>query len=599
VERLTGIGVSPGVVLGRAVVLTQRTEVMRFPIPPERVEQEVAALLGAQAASKQQLQDIKSRVEHGPGSELAALFDAQLLMLDDPMLVGRAEAIVRTERVNAGWAVHRAYEELYHVFMSMEDPYLRERETDVADVAGRLRLNLRHGAKGPKELLSQVDGPSVLIADELTASVAAQLDWSRVQAFATDAGSRTYHTAILARSLKVPAIVGLHDASLRIPAGTPVVLDGTTGELIVAPTPEQIDDAHRRATRPRRRAQSRGEPGPVSTTDGVRIRLEANIELLEDLPFLNEHGAEGVGLYRSEFMLSGRPIASVTEEDQYALYRSLIEQVAPRPVTIRTFDLDERQFAGPGRGPERRRTRPGLRGLRLGLANPDVLRTQMRALVRASAHGPLRIMFPFVTAVEEVREARKILSDVMRDLGIDPAATVGGGVTAGGAASGLSRSLRIKVGAMIEVPSAALAADLLAPEVDFFTIGTNDLIQFCLAVDRTDDRVSDLYEPLHPAVLRLIRTVRRAAARHRIPVSLCGEMASDPALVGLLVGLGLTEFSMTPGAIPMVRHVIEELSMADARRLAGHVLRLPTAAEIEQYLFDALAASAFQRSPLS
>ncbi|MSO61761.1 MAG: phosphoenolpyruvate--protein phosphotransferase [Acidobacteria bacterium] len=584
-ERLTGIGVSPGVVLGRAVVLTQRTEVMRFPIPPDRVDREVAALLRAQAASKQQLQDIKARVEHGPGSELAALFDAQLLMLDDPILVGRAETIVRTERVNAAWAVHRAYEELYHVFMSMEDPYLRERETDVADVAGRLRLNLRHGAKGPKELLSQVDGPSVLIADELTASVAAQLDWSRVQAFATDAGSRTYHTAILARSLKVPAIVGLHDASLRIAAGTPVVLDGTTGELIVAPTPEQIDEAHRRATRPRRKGRSQTEPGPVTTTDGVRIRLEANIELLEDLPFLNEHGAEGVGLYRSEFMLSGRPIASVTEDDQYGLYRSLIEQVAPRPVTIRTFDLDERQFAGPGRGPERRRTRPGLRGLRLGLANPDVLRTQMRALVRASAHGPLRIMFPFVTAVEEVRQARTILAEV---------------------ASGLSRTHagqfepgQIKVGAMIEVPSAALAADLLAPEVDFFTIGTNDLIQFCLAVDRTDDRVSDLYEPLHPAVLRLIRMVRRAAARHRIPVSLCGEMASDPALVGLLIGLGLTEFSMTPGAIPIVRPVIEELSAAEARRLAGHALRLATAGEIEQYLFDALAASAVQRSPWS
>lgn len=593
-ERLTGIGVSPGVVLGRAVVLTQRTEVMRFPIPPERVDQEVAALLRAQAESKQQLQDIKSRVEHGPGSELAALFDAQLLMLDDPMLVGRAETIVRTERVNAAWAVHRAYEELYHVFMSMEDPYLRERETDVADVAGRLRLNLRHGAKGPKELLSQVDGPSVLIADELTASVAAQLDWSRVQAFATDAGSRTYHTAILARSLKIPAIVGLHDASLRIPAGTPVVLDGTTGELTVAPTPDQIDDAHRRATRRPRPGRSHGEPGPVSTTDGVRVRLEANIELLEDLPFLNEHGAEGVGLYRSEFMLSGRPIGSVTEEDQYALYRSLIEQVAPRPVTIRTFDLDERQFAGPGRGPERRRTRPGLRGLRLGLANPDVLRTQLRALVRASAHGPLRIMFPFVTAVEEVRDARQMLSEVMHEAGVAPDEDARGAV-----AAGFSRSARIRVGAMIEVPSAALAADLLAPEVDFFTIGTNDLIQFCLAVDRTDDRVSDLYEPLHPAVLRLIRMVRRAAARHRIPVSLCGEMASDPALVGLLVGLGLTEFSMTPGAIPIVRHVIEEMSMADARRLAGHALRLPTAAEIEHYLFDALAASAFQRSPLS
>jgi phosphotransferase system enzyme I (PtsI) len=577
VERLTGIGVSPG------VVLTQRTEVMRFPIPPDRVEREVAALHQAQADSRQQLQDIRGRLNQGRGSELAALFDAQLLMLDDPMLVGRAEAIVREERVNAAWAVHRAYEELYHVFMSMEDPYLRERENDVADVAGRLRLNLRHGAKGPKELLSQIDGPAVLIADELTASVAAQLDWTRVQAFATDAGSRTYHTAILARSLKVPAIVGLHDASIRIAAGTPVVLDGTTGELVVAPTPEQIDEAHRRASRRPRAGTPPGGVGPVSTTDGVRIRLEANIELLEDLPFLNAHGAEGVGLYRSEFMLSGKSLGAATEDAQYAIYRSLIEQVAPRPVTIRTFDLDERQF-GTAHGPERRRTRPGLRGLRLGLANPEVLLTQLRALVRASAHGPLRIMFPFVGAVEEVRQARAILDEVMRVLGVGTSDLVAGG-------------RRVQVGAMIEVPSAAIAADLLAPEVDFFTIGTNDLIQFCLAVDRTDDRVSDLYEPLHPAVLRLIRTVRRAASRRKIPVSLCGEMASDPALVGLLVGLGLTEFSMTPGAIPLVRQVVQELNAADARKLAGHVLTLATAAEIQQYLFDALTASAIQRSP--
>jgi len=583
VERLTGIGVSAGVAVGRAVILTQRTEVMRFPIPHDRVDREVQALFTARDESRRQLHDIRERIAHGPAGELAALFDAQILMLDDPMLIGNAEQIIRTERVNAAWAVHRAYEGLFELFSSMEDPYLRERENDVADVAGRLRMNLRHGARGPRELLSQIDGPSVLIADELTASVAAQLDWSRVQGVATDAGSRTYHTAILARSLKVPAIVGLHDASRRIAAGTPVVLDGTTGELIVSPTPEEIEDAHRRAIRPKRRAASAIEAGPVSTTDGVRIRLEANIELLEDLEYLNEYGAEGVGLYRSEFMLSGRALDTVTEDEQYSMYRSLIEQVAPRPVTVRTFDLDERQVTDQSRS-ERRRTRPGLRGLRLGLANPDLLRVQLRALVRAAAHGPLRIMFPFVTAVEEMRQARAMLTEIEHEL----------------LGAGFSRTgTRIKVGAMIEIPSAALAADLLAPDVDFFTIGTNDLIQYCLAVDRTDDRVSDLYEPLHPAVLRLIRLVRRAATRHRLPLSLCGEMASDPALVGLLVGLGLTEFSMTPGAIPIVRQVVQELSAQEARRLAGHALRLATAAEIEQYLFDALAASAIQRSPSS
>jgi phosphotransferase system enzyme I (PtsI) len=576
VERLTGIGVSAGVAVGRAVILTQRTEVMRFPIPHDRVEREVQALQSARDQSRRQLHDIRERVARGPAGELAALFDAQILMLDDPMLIGKAEDIIRTERVNAAWAVHRAYQALYEIFSVMEDPYLRERENDVADVAGRLRMNLRHGARGPRELLSQIDGPSVLIADELTASVAAQLDWSRVQGFATDAGSRTYHTAILARSLKVPAIVGLHDASLRIAAGTPLVLDGTTGELVVSPSPEMIDEAQRRASRPRRRAAAPADGGPVTTRDGVRVRLEANIELLEDLEYLSESGAEGVGLYRSEFMLSGRALESVTEDEQYAMYRSLLEQVAPQPVTVRTFDLDERQVSDHART-DRSRTRPGLRGLRLGLANPGLLRTQLRALVRASAHGPLRIMFPFVTAVEEVRQARALLTEIEGEVGIDHA--------------------RVKVGAMIEIPSAALVADLLAPDVDFFTIGTNDLIQYCLAVDRTDDRVSDLYEPLHPAVLRLIRLVRRAAARHRIPVSLCGEMASDPALVGLLVGLGLTEFSMTPGAIPIVRQVVQELSTSDARRLASRALRLATAAEIEQYLFDALAASAVQRSP--
>jgi phosphotransferase system enzyme I (PtsI) len=265
-------------------------------------------------------------------------------------------------------------------------------------------------------------------------------------------------------------------------------------------------------------------------------------------------------------MLSGRPVEEITEDAQFTVYRSLIEQVAPQPVTIRTFDLDERQLST--RGPERRRGRPGLRGLRLGLAHPDLLQTQLRALVRAGAHGRLRIMFPFVTGVEEIRGARRQLIDVAAALKM-PAPPVG---------------------AMVEVPAAALIADLLLPEVDFLTIGTNDLIQFTLAVDRTDDRVSDYYEPLHPAVLRLIRMVRRAAVRHHIPISLCGEMASDPALLGLLIGLGLTDFSMTPAALPMARQVIRDLRLDQARALARHALMLSTAEEIERYLFDALAA---------
>jgi phosphotransferase system enzyme I (PtsI) len=578
VERLTGIGVSPGVAVGRAVILTLRTEAIRFPIPPDRVDREVAALHGAREQSRQQLQDIRARVLQARGAELAAIFDAQILMLDDALFMGRAEQIIRDERVNAAWAVHRAYEELGAVLASVEDEYLRERENDVADVAGRVRMNLRHGARGARDLLSELDGPSILIADELTASLAAQLDWRRIQGFAVDVGSRTYHTAILARSLKLPAVVGLHDASARITAGTPVILDGSTGELRANPSPSDIDEARRRAATPRPQATSGLESGdargPVTTVDGLAIRLQANVELLEDLALLREHGAEGVGLYRSEFMLSGRSLASATEDAQYAMYRSLIEQVAPEPVTIRTFDLDERQLGLAGL--ERRRGRPGLRGLRLGLARPEILSTQLRALVRAGAHGRLRVMFPFVTGVEEVRDAKSMLVEIAERLG-QPAPAVG---------------------AMVEVPAAALAADLLAPEVDFLTIGTNDLIQYCLAVDRTDDRVSEFYEPLHPAVLRLIRLVRRAAARHRIPVSLCGEMASDPGLLGLLIGLGLTDFSMTPAAIPMARKAIRDLHAGRARTLASHALTLATADEIARYLFETMAVSTTPRVDL-
>jgi phosphoenolpyruvate-protein phosphotransferase (PTS system enzyme I) len=574
VERLIGIGVSPGVAVGRAVILTLRTEAIRFPIPPERVEREVGALHAAREQSRSQLQDIRDRVQKARGVELAAVFDAQILMLDDALFVGRAEEIIRQERVNAAWAVHRAYEELGTVFASVEDEYLRERENDVADVAGRVRMNLRHGARGARDLLSELDGPSILVADELTASLAAQLDWTRIQGFALDTGSRTYHTAILARSLKVPAIVGLHDASARIAAGTPLILDGTSGELMIEPSRDAIDLAHRRAVRPARSAMSRAEAvrhEPAVTADGISVLLQANVELIEDLQLLDEHGAEGVGLYRSEFILSGRSLSNATEDAQYALYRNLIERVAPRPVTIRTFDVDERQLGA--RGLEPRRARPGLRGLRLGLARPEFLRTQLRALVRAGAHGRLRVMFPFVTSVDEVRRAKQMLAQISEELAMPAPA----------------------VGAMVEVPAAALVADLLAPEVDFLTIGTNDLIQYCLAVDRIDDRVSDLYEPLHPAVLRLIRMVCRAARRHRIPVSLCGEMASDPALLGLLVGLGLTEFSMTPAAIPVARQAIRDLRADDARALASHALRLATADEIERYLFEALATAAARR----
>jgi phosphotransferase system enzyme I (PtsI) len=581
VERLSGIGVSPGVAVGPALVAIQRTQVLRFPVGPDGVARELSALERARQRSHAQLEQIRRRIAAARGADLAAIFDAQLLMLDDPILVGRAAAVVRNERVNAEWAVQRALDEAAAVFDDVDDPYLHERKGDLHDVAGRLRMNLRDDKGGARDRLQDLDAPCVLIADELTPSVVAQLDWTRIKGFATDAGSRTYHTAILARSLGVPAVVGLHDVSRRVPPGASVIIDGETGEVVIDPTPALWQEAEGRATVTRVSVVVPEEAGPLQTVDGELIVLHANIERSDDVPSALSAGAQGIGLYRSEFMLVGGPPDMAAEEEQYHVYRQLVERMEGRPVTIRTFDVDERQLARPlvdaaldARWfPEPQRSgHAGLRGVRFGLAQPRIFKTQLRALLRAAIHGPLRIMFPFVSSVQEVRDAKALLLEAQQEL-------TSRGITVPA----------VPVGIMIEVPSAAFTASLLAREADFFTIGTNDLIQYTLAVDRTDDRVSNRYEPLHPAVLRLLRQVRRAASREGIPVSVCGEMASDPLLLKLLIGCGLREFSMTPGAIPMARRVVRETSARQMIRLAARVLTLGTVEEIERYLEDEVA----------
>jgi phosphoenolpyruvate-protein phosphotransferase (PTS system enzyme I) len=583
-ERLKGIGVSPGVAVGPALVAIQRTQVIRFPIALDRVARELSALERARQRSREQLEQIRRRITELKGADLASIFDAQLLMLDDPALLGRAAAVVRDERVNAEWAVQSALDELSAVFDNIDDRYLHERKGDVHDVAGRLRLNLREERGGPRDRLQDLDTPCVLIADELTPSVVAQLDWTRIRGFATDAGSRTYHTAILARSLGVPAVVGLHDVSSHLPPGASVILDGESGEVVIDPSSDLYQDAELASRRSRVHVSVPHSEGPLETVDGIRVVLAANIERSDDVAMAIDAGAEGIGLYRSEFMLVGGPPDMAAEDEQYHVYRQLVERMAPRPVTIRTFDIDERQLARPlvdaaldARWfPDQPRSgHGGLRGIRFGLAQPAIFKTQLRALLRAATHGQVRVMFPFVSSVQEVRSARALLDEARAELTarrIDTPA--------------------LPVGIMIEVPSAAFTASLLAREVDFFTIGTNDLIQYTLAVDRTDERVSDRYQPLHPAVLRLLRQVRRAAMREAIPVSLCGEMASDPLLLRLLIGCGLTEFSMTPGALSVARRVVRETNVGQMARLAARVLTLGTVEEIEQFLNDAFASPA-------
>lgn len=580
-RRLNGIGVSPGVVSGRAVILIQRAHVLRYQIGESRLGSELARLAKSRERSRQQLLDIRARVAlRRP--ELASLFDSQLLMLDDPMFVSRIADIVREQRVNAEWAVQQVFHEFSSVFEEVADPYLRERKGDVSDLAGRLKMNLQQGVAMPRELLRELDESSVIIADELTPSLAAQVDWTKVRGFATDAGSRTSHTAILARSLEVPAVVGLHNASEVVQAGQLVVIDGTAGAVMADPTPDELVRAARGEDHRPAVGGDAERRRPAMTADGVRIRLEANIEFPNDLAAARYAGAEGIGLYRSEFLLTGPSGAAISEDEQFEIYRGMLEGMAPETVTVRTFDVDEDQLAsqltrqtlaGGWAVDEERASRQGLRGLRLSLARPEPFQVQLRALLRAAQHcprGQLRIMFPFVSSVEQLREARRMVKAAAAEL-----TRRGEAVPA------------VPIGVVIEIPAAAYTADLLAREVDFFTIGTNDLIQYCLAVDRADERVSRLYEPLHPAILRVIVMVRRAAVAHRIPVSLCGEMASDPALLTLLVGLGLTEFSMTPAAIPTAKQVLAEVRSDDLRALARRILKLATVEDIERELMAA------------
>ena len=557
-QRITGIGASPGVVAGRAVILIQREQVLRYRVPAARVDAEVSHLAASRDLARQQLTEIRSSVNQRHGADLASMFDAQQLMLDDQKLVPRAAEMIRQQRVNAAWAIQRVFDEFSAVFDDIADEYLRERKGDIADLAGRLKMNLRPGSATPRDLLGELDEASVLVADELPPSIAAQVDWNKVRGFATDAGSRTYHTAILARSLGVPAVVGLQDASRVVQPGQLIAIDGDSGDLVLDPSEEILARARRHVDDAAPIVGPQGEQaGPAITADGVRIKLDANIEFPDDLAAARYAGAESIGLYRSEFLLMGGVrswgTASADEEEQYSIYRRMVEGMAPGAVTIRTFDLD--QEGG------------GMRGLRLSLRKPEPFRRQLRALLRASTHGALRIMFPFVTAVEEVREARRLVRDVAAELGISE-----------------TDLRRVPVGVMIEVPGAAYTADLIAREADFLTIGTNDLIQYCLAVDRSDARVSQLYAPLHPAILRMIVMVRRAARRRGIPVSLCGEMASDPVVLALLVGLGLTEFSMTPAAIPLARRLLQEMRTNDLQAIARRVLRLATIEEIETEL---------------
>ena len=537
-------------------------------LAPEEVEPELARFRTALDLSDLQLAEVREKVERADGApgtaEHTAIIDMHRMMLKDEMLVLEAQRLIREDRLNAEWAVKRAIRKIKGAFHEHADEYFKERRADVDYVGERIIKNLLGQAPDVDEV--PPEGAIIVAHDLSPADTALLLHERKVAAFVTDAGAKTSHTAIVARALEVPAVVGVGKITSLAERGDWIVVDGTRGVVVINPTPGERSDYEAAQARFRleeaQLLQTRDLP--ARTQDDVTVRLAGNIEFVEEVPSLVNHGGEAVGLYRTEFLFLGRSDLP-GEEEHFQNYRRVLEALAPRPVTIRTFDLGGDKLPAGMRVPAENPAL-GLRAIRYSLRQPEMFRVQLRALLRASVHGNLRIMFPMISGVGELRAAKKALEDARAELERE----------------GVKMKAHVPVGIMIELPSAALIADRLAKESDFFSIGTNDLIQYTIGIDRQNKDVAYLYKPLHLAVLRMLKIVCDAGRAAAIPVSMCGEMAGDPVNALVLVGLGVSELSMNGPSIPFVKRVIRAGRAADGRALVERLLSLSLADDIER-----------------
>ncbi len=491
-----------------------------------------------------------------------------MLLLADRTFLGAIEKKIVEDRVNAEWAVHESSGELTRRFSGIADDYLRERGQDLEDVSRQLLRTLQ-GISHHE--ISDVAGDVILVADDIVPSEAIRLGRANVVGFVIEAGSRTSHTSIIARSLGIPAVAAVADVTSLVNDEDPIIVDGRSGEVILHPTPEALaryEKVRAGLERVAERSALVASDGPACTIDGAEVDLLANIDLPEELELMTRNGARGIGLYRSEFLYMETDPHLPSEEDHLRIYRRLLEAAAPHPVVVRTYDLGGRKLAREMMSSTEENPVLGLRGIRLTLARPQIFRVQLRALLRAGVSGNLWIMAPMVTRVEEVRELRKALEEIAGEL----------------RAEGLPHARDFRLGIMIEVPAAALMAEVLARECDFFAIGTNDLVQYTLAVDRNNPQVADLYQPLHPAILRMLRSVAASGRAAGIPVSLCGEMGADARLAPLLIGLGLRRLSVHPRSVPRLRRLIRELDAGQLVELGDAACAAASATEVEEML---------------
>jgi phosphotransferase system enzyme I (PtsI) len=568
-QVLHGMGVSGGIAIGRAVCIeTRGPDVFRIPIVEDQVEEEVARLYDAARRARYELQRTRDKASEDLGNDLAAIFDAHVLLLSDPHFLGKVEERIRKNLVNVEWAVHKTAEELDDRFAHLDDAYIRERSEDLTDVSRHLLRSLQGGAHHHD--LSELPPDVIIVADDLTPSDAVRLGRAKVIGFAIESGGRTSHTTIIARSLNLPAVAGLAGVIGCVGDQASIIVDGETGTIVLHPTPEVMEEYLARKRELERRDSAylaTRELGAV-TTDGVEINLMANIDLPEEVDEVGPFGAAGIGLYRSEFLYIEKSPHLPTEEEHLQAYRHMIEASAPHPAIVRTYDLGGRKLAREVMATEEENPVLGLRGIRLTLARPDIFRTQIRALFRAGVFGDLWVMLPMVSTLEEVRTFRAFAEGILEELERE----------------GVPFRRDIRLGVMIEVPAAALIADILAREVDFFSIGTNDLIQYSIAVDRNNEHVASLYQPLHPAILRMLRFVIDSGRAAGIEVSLCGEMGADPRYAMLLVGMGLRRLSVSPRRIPEIKTWLRGISAAELAELAGECLGYSTAAEVQRHL---------------